>query len=80
MARRNRPRPSGRRPQPGGDRTRSLGSHWRADGAPKATYTTQSEALSVADERAVDAGVGLNVYQCDFCHGWHMGSAGGRER
>lgn len=54
------------------------GSHWRADGAPKTAYRSQSEALSVADERRDDTGLDLNVYLCDFCSAWHMGSAEGR--
>ena len=39
---------------------------------------SQAEALSVADERRDDTGLDLNVYRCDFCSGWHMGSAEGR--
>jgi hypothetical protein len=34
----------------------------------------------VADERQSESGVGLNVYQCEFCQSWHMGSGAGRER
>ncbi len=56
----------------------NLGSHWRADGAPKTAYRSQAEALSVADERRGDTGLDLNVYRCDFCSAWHMGSAEGR--
>ena len=80
MVRRNSPRRGGRRPPADRARPLSPGSHWRADGAPKATYRTQQEALSVADERQLESGVDLNVYQCDLCHCWHMGSAAGRER
>lgn len=54
------------------------GSHWRADGAPKAAYRSQAEALSVADERRHDTGLELNVYRCEICSSWHMGSAEGR--
>ena len=54
------------------------GAHWRADGAPKTAYRSQAEALSVADERRQDSGAELNVYQCGFCHAWHMGSRGSR--
>jgi len=54
--------------------SRRLGSHWRADGAPKSTYLTQGEALSVAEERRHETGVELSVYQCDVCAGWHMGN------
>jgi hypothetical protein len=57
-----------------------LGSHWRADGAPKTSFSTQGEALSVADERRQESGATLNVYRCDYCAGWHMGSSARRER
>jgi hypothetical protein len=62
------------------DRAFSPGAHWRADGAPKTTYSSQIDALSMADERRHETGVDLNVYQCDYCSGWHMGSSGGRGR
>ena len=52
-------------------------SHWRADGAPKTAYRDQREALSVADERRADDGVELNVYRCEFCSAWHLGTARG---
>lgn len=55
------------------DRPLSLGTHWRSDGAPKASYGSESEAWSVADERRAETGVVLNVYRCDVCHAWHMG-------
>ena len=76
MARRNRPRSDPARSH----RPLSLGSHWRADGAPKTAYGSQGEALGVADERRQDTGVELSVYRCDFCSAWHMGNAAGRER
>jgi hypothetical protein len=53
-------------------------SHWRADGAPKTAYRTQRDALSVVDERRLDAGVDLNVYRCEFCSAWHIGNPDGR--
>jgi hypothetical protein len=62
---------------PQGERT-NPGSHWRADGAPKAAFRSQAEALSVADERRHDSGLELNVYRCDVCSAWHMGNAEGR--
>ena len=70
----------GRRRTADPDRSLSLGAHFRADGGPKVTYRTQRDALSVADERSQDTGVSLNVYRCEYCSGWHMGNAGGRER
>jgi hypothetical protein len=60
-------------------RQQSHRSHWRADGAPKTSYRSQRDALSVADERRIDAGVELNVYQCEFCSAWHIGSARGQD-
>jgi hypothetical protein len=54
-----------------------MGPHWRADGAPKAAYLTQGEALSVAEERRHETGVELSVYRCDVCAGWHMGGRDG---
>jgi hypothetical protein len=54
-------------------------SHWRADGQPKVRYSTQRDALSAADERGEESGVELGAYQCDFCHGWHMGRLERRE-
>jgi len=62
------------------DRPFNPGSHWRADGAPKTPYRSQAEALSVADERRQDTGVDLQVYRCDHCSAWHMGSPGSRRR
>jgi hypothetical protein len=58
----------------------SLGSHWRADGAPKAVFRTQSDALRAADGRRLEWGDDLDVYQCDFCSRWHLGSSTPRER
>lgn len=85
MARRNAPRRGGRRVRTadrGSDElTRvSPGSHWRADGQPKSAYASQGEALSMADERRADSGVELNVYQCEICARWHLGSYGRRSR
>ena len=76
MARGRRRRP---RVRPSADDRgpRRLGPHWRADGAPKAAYLTQGEALSVAEERRHETGVELSVYRCDVCAGWHMGSRDG---
>jgi hypothetical protein len=85
MARRNAPRRGGRRISPG-DRPRdavrpvSLGAHWRADGQPKSAYRSQGEALSVADERRAESGVDLNVYRCEICRSWHLGSFGRSQR
>lgn len=53
-------------------------SHWRADGRPKVRFASRSEALVAAHDRSHDAGAQLGVYQCAFCHGWHMGRRDGR--
>ena len=55
-----------------------LGSHWRADGLPKAAYASQGDALTAALVRRQESGVELNVYRCDVCSAWHMGNP--RER
>jgi hypothetical protein len=60
-------------------RALSLGSHWRADGAPKTGYPSQGEALAAADDRRRESGSDLAVYRCDFCLAWHMGNRAGRE-
>jgi hypothetical protein len=58
----------------------ALGAHWRADGAPKTSFRTQGEAMSVADERRQELGISLQVYQCDYCARWHMGRSERGER
>ena len=79
MVRRRTPR-SIRRRATGDDRIAGLGSHWRADGAPKSAYPNQAEALAAANVRWLESGVELNVYRCDVCSRWHMGNPprGGR--
>jgi hypothetical protein len=49
-------------------------SHWRADGQAQVRYDTQADALWAAEERSAESGADLHVYQCPYCHGWHMGS------
>jgi len=56
------------------NRIAGLGSHWRADGLPKAAYGTQSDAVTAALVRRQESGVELDVYRCDFCSAWHMGN------
>jgi hypothetical protein len=74
MPRRNNPR-SRRRPEsPAKERIAGLGSHWRADGAPKTAYRNQGDALTAALVRRQESGVELNVYRCDVCSAWHMGN------
>ena len=51
-----------------------LGTHWRADGAPKTAYRSQGDALTAALVRRQESGVELNVYRCDVCSAWHMGN------
>lgn len=53
-------------------------SHWRQDGRPKVRYATKGDAAIAADERSKDAGAPLGIYECAFCHGWHMGRRGSR--
>jgi hypothetical protein len=82
MGRMSRPNSPRRRGRGRRDEARplSLGSHWRADGAPKAVFRSQQDALRAASGRELESGVTLNVYQCDFCSCWHLGSSAARER
>jgi hypothetical protein len=57
-----------------------LGSHWRADGAPKTGFRSQVDAQRAANVRQIESGTILNAYSCDFCSLWHLGSAQARER
>jgi hypothetical protein len=79
MSRRNTPR-RGNRPRRDDARPFSIGSHWRADGAPKAVFGSQQEALRAANVRRIESGATLNAYECDFCSRWHLGNNGTRER
>ena len=67
MARRRRPPRASHRPLSLG------GSHWRSDGAAKARYPSERDAQDAAHLRWIEDRVDLNVYQCEFCSGWHMG-------
>jgi hypothetical protein len=55
-------------------RVPGLGSHWRSDGLPKASYASQGDALTAALVRKQESGVDLDVYRCDVCSSWHMGN------
>jgi hypothetical protein len=55
-------------------RMAGLGSHWRADGLPKAAYASQADALTAALMRRQESGLDLEVYRCDICSAWHMGN------
>jgi hypothetical protein len=79
VSRRNLPKRGGQNRR-GDPRPFSLGSHWRADGAPKAVFRSQQEALRAANVRQLESGVTLNAYECDFCCRWHLGSSTARER
>jgi hypothetical protein len=79
MARRGKPRGDGRR-HSRDDRPSGMGSHWRADGAPKRAYSSESEAWVAADGQRYSTGVVLRVYRCDVCPAWHMAKADGRDR
>jgi len=79
MGRRNIPRRVSR-PRRDDARPFSIGSHWRADGAPKAVFGSRQEALRAANVRRIESGTTLNAYECDFCARWHLGSTATRER
>jgi len=78
MPRRNKARKSESRQTEDSHRIVGLGSHWRADGNPKAAYRSQSDALTAALVRRQESGVELSVYRCDVCAAWHMGNTRGR--
>jgi hypothetical protein len=78
VSRRNTPR-RGSRSRREDARPFSIGSHWRADGAPKAVFGSQREALRAANVSRIESGATLNAYECDFCSRWHLGSTTGRE-
>jgi hypothetical protein len=70
-SKRNRPRPTG---APGG----ASREHWRADGQPKARFTTPDEANRSALRLRLENGADLDPYRCGFCSGWHLGNRGDR--
>jgi hypothetical protein len=74
MPRRNAPPSPRRREADDSSRIPGLGSHWRADGNPKAAYLSQHDALTAALVRHQESGVDLDVYRCDVCSAWHMGN------
>ena len=74
MPRRNNARNDQSRQTDDDHRIAGLGSHWRADGHPKAAYASQGDALTAALVRRQESGVELNVYRCDVCTSWHMGN------
>ena len=49
------------------------GSHWRADGAPKARFPNRADAERAAAARAAADAVDLGVNRCSFCGAWHLG-------
>jgi hypothetical protein len=78
MPRRNKERKRESLQTQGTNRMAGLGSHWRADGNPKAAYRSQGDGLTAALVRRQESGVELNVYRCDVCAAWHMGNTRGR--
>jgi len=38
----------------------------------KVLFVSQAEATQRADEIAQEGGAPMRVYQCDWCHGWHL--------
>ncbi|HUC06188.1 MAG TPA: hypothetical protein VL961_12360 [Acidimicrobiales bacterium] len=51
--------------------------HWRRDGQPKASFTTRDDALRAAHFQLLEHGARLDVYVCDLCRSWHMGTPQG---
>ena len=40
----------------------------------KKRYASEAEARTTADHQARTTGKELNVYECPWCHGWHLSS------
>jgi hypothetical protein len=51
------------------------GSHWRADGQPKARFRSEDEANRAGFGYRLEHGTDLGSYQCDVCGGWHLGNS-----
>jgi hypothetical protein len=43
-----------------------------ASSQPKRRYPTQREAISAAMRASYRSGLGLRVYRCPTCHGYHL--------
>lgn len=56
------------------------GTHWRADGAAKAGYMSESEARLEANRLWIEERIDLSTYQCEFCGAWHMGKSSFEDR
>lgn len=56
------------------------GTHWRADGAPKAGYMSEAEARLEANRLWIEERIDLSTYQCEFCGAWHMGKSSLEDR
>lgn len=48
-------------------------SHWRSDGTVKVRYASKEEANRAALGHRLEHGQDSEVYQCEFCGGWHLG-------
>jgi len=49
--------------------------HWRADGTPKARFTSEQEANRAAFGYRLEHGTDLSAYACEICGGWHLGNS-----
>ena len=50
-------------------------AHWRADGSPKARFASPADAERAAFDARLHHGTELVSYRCEFCGGWHLGTA-----
>jgi len=48
--------------------------HWRADGAPKARFTSSDDANRASLQFRLEEGADLDPYRCSYCSGWHLGT------
>lgn len=52
-----------------------LRAHWRADGLPKTSFTTQEDANRASLRLRLEEGADLHPYRCELCHDWHLGNS-----
>ena len=49
--------------------------HWRADGQPKARFSSEQDANRAALGYRLEHGADLSAYECEICGGWHLGTS-----
>ncbi len=78
-----RRRPAGRQQKTGALREHrarkqlSRMGHWRADGSAKVKFASEDDANRSAFRLRMEMHLDLEVYKCDICGYWHLGSSPG---